>query len=209
MIALRGDGGVRVDRLANPGFALGASLLFWLAACGVPRPALIAADADLRPVVVEGVRVGPSGEPVLTLLEKGGELRRLPIWIGQEQAQSIHVALSEIALPRPNTHDLLVGMLGGLERRLERVAITELRDATYYAVIDVVGEGEKWQFDARPSDAIALAVRTGAAIFVAEAVLAGGAPGGDSEKGIDVDWPGAAPELPLRVTSQSRSRRGV
>jgi bifunctional DNase/RNase len=200
---------VGVKRLANPGLAL-ASLVIWLAACGVPRPApLIAGDADLRAVIVEGVRVDQSGEPVLTLLEKGGELRRLPIWIGQEQAQSIHVALSEIALPRPNTHDLLVGMLGGLERRLERVAITELRDATYYAVIDVAGDGGMVQFDARPSDAIALAVRTGAAIFVAEAVLAGGAPGGDSERGLDVDWRDAAPALPLRVTSQSRSRRGV
>jgi bifunctional DNase/RNase len=200
---------VSVERLANPGFALGASLAIWLAACGGPRPALIAVDAELRAVVVEGVRVDQSGEPVLTLLEKGGELRRLPIWIGQDQAQSIHVALSEIALPRPNTHDLLVGMLGGLERRLERVAITELRDATYYAVIDVAGEGGTVQFDARPSDAIALAVRTGAAIFVAESVLAGGAPGGDSERGLDVDWRGAAPSLPLHVTSQSRSRRGV
>lgn len=180
-------------------------------ACGGQRAQLIGPHADLRAVVLEGVRVTPEGEPVLTLLETGGELRRLTIWIGEDQAQSIHVALSEIDLPRPNTHDLMVGILGGLDRDLTRVAITELRDSTYYAVVDVRGENGTIQIDARPSDAIALAVRTGAEIFVEDGVLAGGVPGGDTSGSFDVDFrpPRAAPELPGSSSDQSRSRRGV
>ena len=195
-------------RIRIPGMVLSAVLAL---ACGAQRPELIGPDADLRAVVLEGVRITAEGEPVLTLLETGGELRRLTIWIGQDQAQSIHVALSEIDLPRPNTHDLMVGMLGGLERELTRVSITELRDSTYYAVIDLRGASGTMQIDARPSDAIALAVRTGAAIFVDERVLAGGAPGGDTSGGLDVDFRRShpAPVLPGRGSDQSRSSRGV
>jgi bifunctional DNase/RNase len=180
-----------------------------LGGCRAPRPVPDGDDADLRAVLVEGVRLDENRQPVLTLLEKGGELRRLPIWIGRDQAESIHVALAEIALPRPNTHDLIVRMLGGLERELQRVAITELRDSTYYAVIDLAGAGGPVRLDARPSDAIALAVRTGAAIFVAAAGVPSGAAGADA-RGIDIDW-GAprAPLAPLRSSAQSRSRSGV
>jgi bifunctional DNase/RNase len=186
--------------------ALALSLLLGLGPCAARRPDLIRPDADLRAVVVEGVRINPGGEPVVSLLETGGDLRRLTIWIGQDQAQSIHVALSRIELPRPNTHDLMVGMLGGLKRELARVAITELRDSTYYAVLDVRGEGGAVQIDARPSDAIALAVRTGASIFVDDRVLATGATGGDTGGGIDVDRRSpTAPLLPERARTQSRS----
>jgi bifunctional DNase/RNase len=187
------------------------ALLLGLGACGETRDARIASDSQLRAVVVEGVRLDLRGEPVLTLLERGGQLRRLTIWIGEDQAESIHVALSEIALPRPNTHDLLVGLLGGLERELSRVAITELRDGTYYAVIDVGGAGHPMQLDARPSDAVALAVRTGAPIFVDESVLAGGTPGGDTSGNLDAEWqpPAPAPVLPGGAAHQSRWRGGV
>jgi hypothetical protein len=168
-------------------------------------------DSGLRPVIVEGVRLDLSGDPVVTLLEAGGQLRRLPIQIGQEQAESIHVALSQIPLPRPNTHDLIVGMLGGLGHKLERIAITELRDSTYYARIELGGGQGVIELDARPSDAIALALRTGAPILVAEAVLARGHPGGDTERGIDVDWSPRTPalSLPLCEALQSRSKSGV
>jgi bifunctional DNase/RNase len=169
------------------------------------------AQSGLRPVVVEGVRIDLGGSPVVTLLEVGGQLRRLPIWIAKDQAESIHVALSQIPLPRPNTHDLMVGLLGGLGRKLERIAITELRDSTYYARIELSGEGGAIDLDARPSDAIALAVRTGARILVAEEVLARGHPGGESGREIQVDWNPRAPalSLPLCAACQSRSRSGV
>jgi bifunctional DNase/RNase len=197
-----------MKNLSIPGLALAVLLG---GACSPRRGENGADTADLRPVVVEGVRLDLTGEPVLTLLEKGGQLRRLTIWIGEEQAQSIHVALSEIDLPRPNTHDLMVDILGGLERELRRVAITELRDGTYYALIDIGGTGGGVQLDARPSDAIALAVRTGAPIFVDESVLASGTPGGDAEGSLDADWrpPRSAPALPRRISHQSRAHGGV
>jgi hypothetical protein len=203
---------VRVGKLAISGLALVASLAFWPGACGAPGSrALIRDGADLRAVVVEGVRIDPSGEPVVTLMEKGGELRRLPIWIGRDQAESIHVALSEIDLPRPNTHDLMVGMLGGLKHKLERVAITDLREGTYYAVIVLSGANGGVQLDARPSDAIALAVRTGASVFVDDRVLANGTPGGDAEDALDIDWrhDSTAPELPRDIGHHSRGWLGL
>jgi hypothetical protein len=198
-----------VDSPSIPRIVL--AVLLGLGSCSAPRDQHSAAGTDLRAVVVEGVRLDLRGEPVLTLLEKGGQLRRLTIWIGEDQAESIHVALSEIELPRPNTHDLMVGILGGLERELERVAITELRDGTYFAVIDVGGADGALQLDARPSDAIALAVRTGAPVFVDESVLASGEPGGDTSGSLDAGWspPRAAPVLPGRGADQSRSARGV
>ena len=191
--------------------ALALAIPLGLGACGAPRERGIASDSELRPVVVEGVRLDLKGEPVLTLLERGGQLRRLTLWIGEDQAESIHIALSRIELPRPNTHDLVVGLLGGLKRQVSRVAITELRDGTYYAVIDVGGEGRALQLDARPSDAVALAIRTGAPIFVDESVLAGGTPGGDAGGSLDAGWrPRApAPVLPGRGAHQSRWPGGV
>jgi len=208
MIAMSGRKEGGVNRLTATSLAVIAIVA--LDGCRARQHTAEADEADLRAVLVEGVHLDESLEPVVTLLEKGGELRRLPIWIGREQAESIYIALSEIAQPRPNTHDLMVRMLGGLECEVERVAITELRDSTYFAVIELAGADGALRIDARPSDAIALAVRTGAAIYVAEAVLAGGATGGD-ELGIDVDWRRTlpAPSEPLRNSAQSRSRSGV
>jgi hypothetical protein len=145
-------------------------------------------------VEVENLAVDPHGVPVVVLREKGGKLRRLPIWIGETQARSIHNALNGVEEQRPNTHDLMVSMLGRLRARVERVTVTEVRGETYYAVIEITGSKG---LDARPSDAIALAMRTSTPIFVAESVLEAGsgldgkeAP--DEEPAIDIDWPAPA-----------------
>jgi bifunctional DNase/RNase len=200
-----------VPKPSISGLALALGIAWFTGGCDSPgRRALIAADADLRPVSVEGVGLDPRGVPVLTLVEKDGAQRRLPIWIGEDQAHSIQAALAEIDPPRPNTHDLLVGVLGAVERRIERVAITDLHDDTYYAVIVLAGAAGGLQLDARPSDAIALAVRTGAAILVEERVLAGtGA--ADPEERLDVDWrpQRAAPELQHAARIHSRSTLGL
>jgi bifunctional DNase/RNase len=108
--------------------------------------------------------------PVLVLKDGAGE-KVLPIWIGAMEAMAISLALNEVALPRPMTHDLLLLCIGGLEGAVRRVEVVRLEEGTYYAEIEVL-QGEKVKrIDSRPSDAIALALRAKAPIFVAEAIL--------------------------------------
>ena len=109
--------------------------------------------------------------PVLLLREVVGD-RAVPIWIGVPEASAIAIALQKVAVPRPMTHDLLLHMLRGLGGEVVRVVVTEARDNTYYAELLVRrGAQELAAVDARPSDAIALALRAGAPILVAESLL--------------------------------------
>ena len=115
-----------------------------------------------------GVRVEmPSNQPIVLLREAGGD-RYLPIWIGAVEASAIAFAQQGVTPPRPLTHDLLRDVLTALGRELQQVRITELRDGVFYAVLVFDGDVE---VSARPSDAIALALRTGAPIVGAEQVL--------------------------------------
>lgn len=109
-----------------------------------------------------------SGSYALILQETGG-IRRLSILIGGDLAQVIALELESLKPPRPITHDLMKAMIDALGVRLLDVCITELRESTFYAVLNIEGVGEP--IDARPSDAIALAIRCGAGIYVAEGVL--------------------------------------
>ncbi|PKQ38127.1 MAG: hypothetical protein CVT59_02560 [Actinobacteria bacterium HGW-Actinobacteria-1] len=116
-----------------------------------------------------------SGQPVLLLkpLEHevdGQDARLLPIWIGQPEASAIMLGLQGIDLPRPMTHDLLRGLIDQLGYVVLRVEVTRLEGGTYFAAIIVRGEERVLAIDARPSDAVALAVRIPCAIFVAEDV---------------------------------------
>jgi len=110
-----------------------------------------------------------SGSYALILQETAGP-RRLSILIGQEAAQNIAVELEAIKPPRPVTHDLLKSMLDALGAHVTEVTITELLEGTFYAVITLDSAAD--DIDARPSDAIALAIRCGAPIFVSESVMA-------------------------------------
>lgn len=110
-----------------------------------------------------------SGSYALILQETGG-MRRLSILIGGDLAQAIALELESLKPPRPITHDLMKTMIDALGTQLLDVCITELRESTFYAVLNIEGASEP--IDARPSDAIALAIRCGASIYVAEAVLA-------------------------------------
>jgi len=112
-----------------------------------------------------------SGLPVIVLMEVGGD-RALPIVIGAVEAEAIALALQRTRLERPRTHDLLRSVLEKLDGHLDRVVITALRDSTFYAMLHIRKGGERIVVDCRPSDAMALACRTGADIFVDEAVLA-------------------------------------
>jgi bifunctional DNase/RNase len=117
---------------------------------------------------VVGVRVEmPSNQPIVLLREIDGE-RYLPIWIGAVEATAIAFAQQGVVPARPLTHDLLRDVLGALGRTLEEVRITELTDGVFFALLVFDGGVE---VSARPSDAIALALRTGSSIHCAEAVL--------------------------------------
>ncbi len=116
-----------------------------------------------------------SGQPVLLLkpLESepaGTDERLLPIWIGQPEASAIVLALQGVELPRPMTHDLLENLIEELSHVVLRVEVTRLDAGTYFAAIVLRGEENVIAIDARPSDAIALAVRASCPIFVAKEV---------------------------------------
>lgn len=122
-------------------------------------------------MTLAGVRVElPSNQPIVLLKERDGE-RFLPIWIGAAEAAAIAMALQGVATPRPMTHDLLKNILDEMAVRVQSINITELRDGTFYAVISMQRNGNRYEVSSRPSDAIALAVRIDAPIFADEGVL--------------------------------------
>ena len=119
-----------------------------------------------------GVRVElPSNAPIVLLREASGEARLLPIFIGAPEATAIALALDGVATPRPMTHDLLRDVLEELSTDVERIVVTELRDKTFFAELHLVRGEERIVISSRPSDAIALAVRTGTPIYAAEEVI--------------------------------------
>lgn len=121
---------------------------------------------------LEGVRLEvPSNVPVMMLREIDAPRRILPIYIGGPEASAIHYALEGVVPERPLTHDLLATVIGELGSVLERVVLTEVRDQTYYAELHLVGEGEPRVVSCRPSDGVALALRTGSAIFASDSLL--------------------------------------
>ena len=116
-------------------------------------------------VRVERVGLDANDLPVVLLEERGGE-RWLAIWVGTAEAESIAMSIDEVASPRPNAHDLARSVIAGLHGEVERVVVTDLREGTYYATLSLRSGGRRVEIDARPSDAIAIALRTRAPIFV-------------------------------------------
>jgi uncharacterized protein len=125
----------------------------------------------MHEMVIYGVSFDMVGKQPIVLLKTADGNKFLPIWIGHPEAAAILMKLQGAATPRPMTHDLFTDILGQLEARVVRIAVTELRENTFYALITVVVDGTELEIDSRPSDAIALAVRAGAPIFAAEAVI--------------------------------------
>jgi hypothetical protein len=118
-----------------------------------------------------GVRIElPTNQPIVLLREAEGE-RFLPIWIGQAEAAAIALALQGVVTPRPMTHDLLKNILEEMAVQVQSIVITELREGTFYAVINMQRNGTSYEISSRPSDAIALAVRLSCKIFASEEVL--------------------------------------
>lgn len=121
---------------------------------------------------IKGLMIDPVTNMPIVMLRDPKSDAVLPIWVGLNEANAIALQLESISTPRPMTHDLLKNMLGQLGAKVEKIVITELKENTFYALIHLDQEGKKLSVDARPSDAIALALRVGAQIFVEEEVIA-------------------------------------
>src|SRR3972149_7693309 len=138
-------------------------------------------------MVIKGLMVAPvTNMPIIVPRDREGD-RVLPIWVGVFEANAIALQIENIATPRPMTHDLLRNVIADLNGRVERVVVSDLRENTFYALIYVATGTDVVAVDARPSDAIALALRTQAPILVEEHVI-------DNAKGLDLAQDRGDPE---------------
>ncbi len=130
-------------------------------------------------MTIKGLMIDPiTNMPIVILKDKAGD-RVLPIWVGVFEANAIALQIENIATPRPMTHDLIKNILSEIEAEVQRIVVSDLRDNTFYAMIYLDRDGETIAIDARPSDAIALALRTRSPIFVEDSVV-------ESAKGLDL-----------------------
>ena len=122
-------------------------------------------------MTIKGLMVDPiTNMPIVILRDKDGQ-RVLPIWVGIFEANAIALQIENISTPRPMTHDLLRNVIHDLNASVQKIVVCDLQENTFYALIYLGLNGESVAIDARPSDAIALALRTRAPIFVEEAVI--------------------------------------
>ena len=120
---------------------------------------------------IDSIRVSLMNYQRVVILKEKSSDRYLPIWIGPAEADAIAVKLQDVSVPRPLTHDLLRSVIGTLGASINRIVVTDLSNDTFYAKIVLQVDGKRIEVDSRPSDAIALAVRTQAPIFAEEAVM--------------------------------------
>ncbi|RMD52192.1 MAG: bifunctional nuclease family protein [Nitrospirae bacterium] len=120
---------------------------------------------------VEGLLFDPRSGMYILLLQEINGTDTLPIWIGKPEADSIALALGRVVPPRPLTHDLMKNIMESLNVRAKKVIVTKIVDNTYYAEILIDKDGQEIRVDSRPSDAIALAIRTNSPIYVNENVI--------------------------------------
>ena len=125
----------------------------------------------MQQMAVYGVSFDLVGKQPIVLLKTVDGNRFLPIWIGHPEAAAILMKLQNASTPRPMTHDLVTDILSQLDAQVVRVAVTELRENTFFAQVTIQQDGSEIEIDSRPSDAIALAVRAEAPIFVADEVI--------------------------------------
>jgi bifunctional DNase/RNase len=125
-------------------------------------------DIEVR---IRGLMMDPATNMPIVVLKDVGSETVMPIWVGIFEANAIAIEIEKMAAPRPMTHDLTRNLIRHMNGELERIVITELRDDTFFAVLWLRQEGELMTIDARPSDAIALALRADCPIYVSEAVM--------------------------------------
>ncbi len=122
-------------------------------------------------MTIKGLMVDPiTNTPIVILRDQDGQ-RVLPIWVGIFEANAIALQIENVTTPRPMTHDLLRNVIQDLKATVDRIVVCDVQDNTFYALIHLTREGQAMTIDARPSDAIALALRTRAPIFVEENVI--------------------------------------
>ena len=124
-----------------------------------------------KPVSIHGLAMDPKNNSPILLLKVDGAQKALPVWIGAYEANAIAMCLAGMESPRPMTHDLLYNTITQAGYRVTKVVITDLKDTTFYAAIYLNSDSGSMEMDARPSDAVALAVRSEAPIYVMEDVL--------------------------------------
>ena len=120
---------------------------------------------------VEGLLFDPRSNMYILLLKEVDGAGTLPIWIGKPEADSIALALGKVATPRPLTHDLVKNIVDGLRVNIVKIVVTEITDNTYYALIYLNDGKKETLIDSRPSDAVAVALRAGAPIFVEDNIM--------------------------------------
>jgi bifunctional DNase/RNase len=122
-------------------------------------------------MTIKGLMIDPiTNMPIIVLRDEEGQ-RILPIWVGVFEANAIALQIEKVETPRPMTHDLLKNIINDLKASVERIVVCGLKENTFYATIELRASGESVTIDARPSDAIALALRTQSPIFVEEDVI--------------------------------------
>lgn len=127
--------------------------------------------AKMIEVVIDSVRVSLTNQQRIVILKEINQERYLPIWIGPYEAEAITIALQEVEIARPQTHDLIKNVINKLNARLVRIELTKLKDDVYFANLVLESNGEAIRIDSRPSDAIAMAVRCHVSILVANEVM--------------------------------------
>jgi len=146
-------------------------LVFW-ASASIAQSTEAKAPKESKEMKVKTVTLDPSSQTPVVILEGIQDKTFLPIWIGNAEAASIAMELEHVAVPRPNTHDLIRNILENLGATVHRITITDMRNGTYFASITLKVRGQEIHVDSRPSDAIAVALRTKSPIYATPEVLA-------------------------------------
>ncbi|MEZ5125908.1 MAG: bifunctional nuclease family protein [Thermoleophilia bacterium] len=126
---------------------------------------------NVQEMVIYGVSFDVIGKQPIVLLKTMEGNKFLPIWIGHPEAAAILIKLQGTSLPRPMTHDLLTSVIGSFNAEVSRITVTELKESTFYAKLTLTKDGDEIEVDSRPSDALALAVRTEAPIYASTQLI--------------------------------------
>ncbi len=126
---------------------------------------------NVRELIIDSIRVGLRHYRRVVVLKEKEADRYITIWIGADVADAIALRLQDVAVPRPQSHDLMLTLVQELGGAVTKVSVTDLREDTFFATVHIDVDGREVEVDSRPSDAIALAVRAGVPIFVADEVM--------------------------------------